>query len=195
MSSGLNTGCALRPGIPPHQLLDSLLGGQPTDRLLRAFQDLRRLRLRLPVFQLRVVYHRPSNLYMDSRDTGVLIVHKGIPELAESDRLGTWGGVRVGGPGVSSPQGYPPAFLAPVFQLRVVYDRPSALYMDSRDTGVLIVHKVSPRSSRRETRSRSPGLHKPAPCLLLGIKPLVAGYAWAPWRRSTRRRSLLNPVD
>ena len=31
----------------------------------------------------------------------------------------------------------------PVFQLRVVYDRPSALYMDSRDTGVLIVHKVS----------------------------------------------------
>ena len=39
------------------------------------------------------------------------------------------------GRGVSSPQGYPPAFLAPVFQLRVVYDRPSALYMDSRDTG------------------------------------------------------------
>ena len=33
--------------------------------------------------------------------------------------------------------------VAPVFQLRVVYDRPSALYMDSRDTGVLIVHKVS----------------------------------------------------
>ena len=30
-----------------------------------------------------------------------------------------------------------------MFQLRVVYDRPSALYMDSRDTGVLIVHKVS----------------------------------------------------
>ena len=24
--------------------------------------------------------------------------------------------------------------IAPVFQLRVVYDRPSALYMDSRDT-------------------------------------------------------------
>ena len=138
---------------------------------------------------------RPGQTFIDSRDSPVLIVHKGIPELAESDRLGTWGGVRVGGPGVSSPQGYPPAFLAPVFQLRVVYDRPSALYMDSRDTGVLIVHKVSPRSSRRETRPRSPGLHKPAPCLLLGIKPLVAGYAWAPWRRSTRRRSLLNPVD
>ena len=48
--------------------------------------------------------------FIDSRDSPVLIVHKGIPELAESDRLGTWGGVRVGGPGVSSPQGYPPLF-------------------------------------------------------------------------------------
>ena len=39
---------------------------------------------------------RPGQTFMDSRDSPVLIVHKGIPELAESDRLGTWGGVRVG---------------------------------------------------------------------------------------------------
>ena len=80
--------------------------------------------------------------FIDSRDSPVLIVHKGIPELAESDRRGTWGGVRVGGPGVSSRVDIGHG-VAPVFQLRVVYDRPSALYMDSRDTGVLIVHKVS----------------------------------------------------
>ena len=32
---------------------------------------------------------RPGQTFIDSRDSPVLIVHKGIPELAESDRLGT----------------------------------------------------------------------------------------------------------
>ena len=38
----------------------SLLVGRPTDGLLRAFQDLSGLSLRLPVFELHVVYHRLS---------------------------------------------------------------------------------------------------------------------------------------
>ena len=61
----------------------------------------------------------PGQTFIDSRDSPVLIVHKGIPELAESDRRGTWGGVRVGGPGVSSRVDIGHG-VAPVFQLRVV---------------------------------------------------------------------------
>ena len=103
MSSGLNPGCALRPGFRRISFWIRFWAASRLIRLLRAFQDLRRLRLRLPVFQLRVVYHRPSNLYMDSRDTVVLIVHKGIPELAESDRLGLGVVCELVGRGVSSP--------------------------------------------------------------------------------------------
>ena len=69
MSSGLNTGCALRPGF---RRISFWIRFWAASRLIVFSEHFRISDASAFVFQcsqLRVVYHRPSNLYMDSRDS------------------------------------------------------------------------------------------------------------------------------
>ena len=88
MSSGLNTGCALRPGF---RRISCWIRFWAASRLIVFSEHFRISDASAFVFQLRVVYDRPSNLYMDSMDTGVLIVHIRARGAPGSNLYGQYG--------------------------------------------------------------------------------------------------------